>query len=542
MPHVQYRALVDVAAGAPALRSMVERLDPGGTHSPTDGYSVQRFDGTAGALDVRYTVVDRTLEDDDHGPGAVQVIVASNVRVPYFRWFVVPLTWFMVRREARYRVAALRALAAGGELPPSKPSALLPPVHFTLEQARYLSVAAFAAAVANYGGALVGQEGTYARRSYGVSTVALGDMLTVTRFGVLVALVAAILADRVGRRRLILWGLAGLALANLVSALAPTFTVFSVGQFFSRGFVNAVLPVAAIAIIEEAPEGARAFALAMLALAMGAGYAVSVILLPVSDFGGDAWRVSFLVSGASLLLLPRLSRRLTETFRFEALRRAGTERGRVREVFDRRYLRRFVLIALAAFLGNVFSAPASQLTNSFLSDERHFSAAGIALWRAITAGIPGVIGVLIGGRLADVRGRRPVAVSALVVVGLLEIAAFLGPGWILWTASTIAVIGAGIAGPAVGTFSTELFPTAVRSTSNGLVVVAGVAGAVLGITGVTHLADHVGGLGPALAIAAVVPILVAVFIIPRFPEGAHQQLDDLSPSVAPTAEPEITRD
>jgi ammonia channel protein AmtB len=64
-----------------------------------------------------------------------------------------------------------------------------------------------------------------------------------------------------------------------------------------------------------------------------------------------------------------------------------------------------------------------------------------------------------------------------------------------------------------------------------MIVVAGVLGSIVGLVGVTHLADYVGGLGPALAIAAVVPIIVALFVIPFFPEGANRDLDELSPSI-----------
>ena len=65
--------------------------------------------------------------------------------------------------------------------------------------------------------------------------------------------------------------------------------------------MNAVLVVGGIAVVEEAPEGARAFAVAMLGLAGGAGFALSVILLPAADLGPEAWRVAF---GVSALTAP----------------------------------------------------------------------------------------------------------------------------------------------------------------------------------------------------------------------------------------------
>jgi len=55
--------------------------------------------------------------------------------------------------------------------------------------------------------------------------------------------------------------------ANLLTALSPTFEVFTGAQLLNRALVNTVLIVAGIAAVEDAPEGARAFATGMYALA-----------------------------------------------------------------------------------------------------------------------------------------------------------------------------------------------------------------------------------------------------------------------------------
>ena len=86
---------------------------------------------------------------------------------------------------------------------------------------------------------------------------ALGVALAIARAGVLVSLVAIALADRWGRRRLILVGLVGACAANLLTSLAPTFEVFTGAQLLNRALVNTVLIVAGIAAVEDAPEGAR---------------------------------------------------------------------------------------------------------------------------------------------------------------------------------------------------------------------------------------------------------------------------------------------
>ena len=84
-----------------------------------------------------------------------------------------------------------------------------------------------------------------------------------------------------------------------------------------------------------------------------------------------------------------------------AHRAAHDARGRVREILDARYKRRFALLATIGFLTGLFNAPSSQLMNKYLSDVRDFSNSGIALFRTVTTGVPGLIGLVIGGRLAE---------------------------------------------------------------------------------------------------------------------------------------------
>jgi MFS family permease len=199
-------------------------------------------------------------------------------------------------------------------------------------------------------------------------------------------------------------------------------------------------------------------------------------------------------------------------------------------VFDHRYGFRFALLGALAFLANVFSAPSSQLTNRYLTDTHDYSNSEVALFRGVTAGVPGIIGILIAGRLAETRGRRPVTIIGLIIASLFQVAFFLGDGALLWLMPSIAIVAAACAGLAIGTMDAEFFPTEARGTSNGFLLVCGVAGSALGFFLATQLDDLVGGLGPAIALCAIAPQIAAVFIVPRLPETRARTLDDISPS------------
>ena len=100
--------------------------------------------------------------------------------------------------------------------------------------------------------------------------------------------------------------------------------------------------------------------------------------------------------------------------RYAGLAARHAPRGRAGEVFDRSYGGRFWVLVVSGFLFAIFAAPSSQLTNDYLKDIRGFSGLDITIFRAITQGFPGLAGIAIGGRLAETRGRRPVAAIALV--------------------------------------------------------------------------------------------------------------------------------
>jgi MFS transporter, putative metabolite:H+ symporter len=531
MPHVRRR--LDTAFAAPAAEVQTAVADALNLTPDADGFS-GLLSGTTG-LAIHVTL-DR---DTTSGDTTVRFEAASRDSIPYFGWFVNLLRRVEAGRELRYCIARVNAALDGTDAPdPPRRISLLPPVAFTEEQTRRLAAIALVAASASFCGALFTQNGDAVTDTFHRSDADLGWALAISRVGVLVSLVAAGLSDRFGRRRTLIICVGGAAIANGITAVAPTFGVFTVAQLFTRAFVNAVLVIAGLAAVEEAPEGARAFALSMFGLAFGLGFSLSVVLLPLADLGDDGWRIAFAASALVVLVIPSLRRHLRETTRYKDLEARSVQRGRIREVFDRKYGRRFVMLGLVAFLTNVFQAPSSQLANRYLHREHDFSNSETALFRTVTAGVPGIVGVVAGGRLSESRGRRPVTIIGLVIASAFQMSFFLSGGGVwLWIAPIVAIVAALAGGLALGALDTELFPTEVRGTSNGFLLVCGVTGSVVGLVVATNIKNAVGGLGPAIALCGIAPVIAALFIVPRLPETVDRTLDEISPTENTPPEP-----
>jgi MFS family permease len=166
--------------------------------------------------------------------------------------------------------------------------------------------------------------------------------------------------------------------------------------------------------------------------------------------------------------------------------------------------------------------------NEFLRDERGFSAARISLFTLAT-NTPGAIGIIVGGRLADTRGRRIVGAVGVAGGVALTVAMVLSGGWPMWALSVLgAVVGAATV-PALGVYGPELFPTSLRGRANGVISILGVTGSVIGLLVAGYLSDRWGGLGPALAVLSVGPALMAVLVLVAYPETAHRELEELNP-------------
>jgi predicted MFS family arabinose efflux permease len=239
-----------------------------------------------------------------------------------------------------------------------------------------------------------------------------------------------------------------------------------------------------------------------------------------------AWRVlyAFGLFGIPLSLL--IGRRLPESRRF--LADASPAAAAPLKTRPHRFRQRLVLLATASFLFNLFFIPASQFRNEFLRKERFFSAAHITLFVVITV-VPGALGILFGGRLADTRGRRLIGTISLLGGASATVLSYVARGWAMWAfAAAATIVGAAVV-PALSVYGAELFPTALRGLANGVITAVGRIGSVVGLIVVGVLASTLGHFGPAFALVALGPLSLAVLVIVAFPETAGRELEELNP-------------
>lgn len=431
-----------------------------------------------------------------------------------------PLWRFLFRRPV---ARALRRPRADGGLP-----WWAPPARLDARASTVLALLCTVSLVCGYLGTVITQTITFAADEFGQDKGAQGATLAAVRVGIFVSMSILTVADRRGRRALTSWGTIAACGFTVLGAFSVDLWTLGASQTLARGITTAVALLVTIVAAEELPAGARAYGLSVLTLAAGLGAGMAVWVLPVADLDVRAWRIVYLIPALAIPLLLHVVRELPETTRFEvASHRTATALPR----------RRLLVLAASALLLTVFRTPASQLQNEFLRDERGYDATLITIFTVVTS-TPIGIGVFIGGRLADRRGRRVVAAGALTISTVAMVASFLTHGAAMWGWQLAGMIVGAATIPALGVYGPELFGTRSRGKGNGIITIAGVIGSTVGLLVASRLADHI-GLGKSLAIFAVGPMLVALLVLIAYPETAHLELEAINPEdAAPNAPPE----
>ena len=158
------------------------------------------------------------------------------------------------------------------------------------------------------------------------------------------------------------------------------------------------------------------------------------------------------------------------------------------------------------------------------------SATRISLFTLATQ-TPAGLGLVVGGRLADVRGRRVLAASALTISTLMLVISFTIGGWVMWTAAFVGGFVAGTSYPALFVYRTELFATGNRSWAGGLVTAMALGGGGIGLLSAGSLLDHHSN-GAVMGSLALAEVVVAALVLFRYPETARRELEELNPEDA----------
>jgi MFS family permease len=324
----------------------------------------------------------------------------------------------------------------------------------------------------------------------------IGGLLAVTLVGWATGgIIAGVLADYIGRKRMLMLSILWYALFTGLTAFAASYTSLLILRFLTGLGLGAEWGPGTAILGESWPSRSRGRAASVLQSAIGFGLLLaSGVWLYVAPLGPDAWRYMFLLG-----VLPALSVLwIRSSVRDPDLWIAASERRRqarrrlasgepasredrilvgftVKQILAIPDLRRRLLLLLALSLSTIVAWWAVSTWIPFYAGQLASRAGGDALRWAALAGLyynlGGILGYFVFGVLADLWGRKPTMLlyyAGAVVLVLVLFRAVQDPSVFLVVAAVNGFFTLGqFAWMPV--YLPELFPTAVRGSAISLV-------------------------------------------------------------------------
>jgi MFS family permease len=373
------------------------------------------------------------------------------------------------------------------------------------------------------------QGGTLVQQA-GLSGSELGVGLAVLRLASLGGLPLSGLADRVGRRTmLIVTAAVGLAF-TVAAAASPGYWWFVVIFALGRPLLSATNALAQVGAAEETASRDRTKAISLVAAGYGVGAGLTAVIhgLGKNTLG---FRGVFVLAVVPLGAIFFIRHWLVEPDRFTvSAAGAGAHPRAVFGAVGPAFRRRLLVVTGLAFAVSVITGPANSFIFDYAQDVLKVSGAATAAMVVVAAPF-GLVGLLLGRWLADHIGRRPTGAAAMVAIVLTATLTYSGSRLALFIGYELAVLAASTFAPAAGALANELFPTSVRASVAGWNIAASVLGAVIGLV-LFGVFAQVGTRFEAFRASLIIflPVLAATALFLALPETKGREPEDLWPT------------
>ncbi|HEX6219488.1 MAG TPA: MFS transporter [Acidimicrobiia bacterium] len=358
----------------------------------------------------------------------------------------------------------------------------------------------------------------FTRAGLGLSEGEMSLLLGLARLAAFAALPIGWLGDHKGRRRPFLIAMTLIMVGGAFAGLVFEAWQFGVAHAVLRTGTAAVSALAVVILAETVSPSIRAYSISFYGAAVSLGGGMALMVLPLADGGGEAWRIPHLLTAIGFLLLPFLIRFVPESDVF----READHDGHWRELIRGPWAGRFWTVVVLHFLASAYGAVgAAFYTERLISDVG--VGAGEAAVILLIGGTLGAVGFFVGGHLADSWGRRNTSILALLltIVGGVTLYSVMSIPVIV-TAAMVSGFGTFAFVPSAGSHRAELFPTHLRSSANTAATNAAVVGSAIGLISGIWTIDTF-GLSETVYMLAVGTAIAAALIAP-LPETKGQDL------------------
>jgi SHS family lactate transporter-like MFS transporter len=278
------------------------------------------------------------------------------------------------------------------------------------------------------------------------------------------ALIFGRLADRFGRRPILMLDIALYSSLEFLSAFSPNITVLLIIRALFGVAMGGEWGIGSALTIESIPEKSRGWVSGLLQSGYSTGYLLASVVFGLF-YQSIGWRGLFMIGVIPALLVLYIRRNVPESPLWHEARHKPKS-SFISTLKQNWKLALFTILLMTGF--NFFSHGSQDLYPTFLQVQHKFDAHTVSMI-AITYNIGAILGTIGFGTLSEYIGRRNAILTA-VLISLLIL-----PFWALSTTWLTLVIGAFFmqlvvqgAWGVIPVYLNELSPANIRATFPGL--------------------------------------------------------------------------
>ncbi|MEO8946343.1 MAG: MFS transporter [Gemmatimonadaceae bacterium] len=346
-------------------------------------------------------------------------------------------------------------------------------------------------------------------KEFGTSIKAVAIAATLTlAMRPLGAFVFGLLADRYGRRPVLMIDIMLFSVLELASAFAPSLVALLILRAVFGFAMGGEWGLGASLTMETIPEKARGLASGILQTGYPFGYLLAAVVYGLL-FDRIGWRGMFMVGVLPALLVLFIRRNVQESPAWNRMRERRTES--LWSVLKRRWpLFIYVVVLMTAF--NLFSHGTQDMYPTFLQVQHKFDTHAVSIL-TIIGNIGAIVGGLAFGALSQRIGRRRAIIfGALLALPIIPLWAFSVTPLLLGAGAFLIQVAVQGAWGVIPVHLNELSPDEVRGTFPGFAYQIGnLLASVNATLQPAFAARHGGNFGLALAgVAATAAVAIAI--------------------------------
>ncbi|WP_266156799.1 MFS transporter [Dyella silvatica] len=305
------------------------------------------------------------------------------------------------------------------------------------------------------------------------------------------ALLFGRLADRFGRRPILMLDVILFSLFELATAFSPSLTVLLVLRFMFGVAMGGEWGLGASLAMESIPAKSRGMVSGLLQSGYPCGFFLGALVnwLLVDHIG---WRGLFMVGVVPALLVLYIRRKVPESPVWQETQQ--TQKRSLMEAMQGHWkLAIYLMLLMMAF--NMFSHGSQDMYPTFLQENLHIPAgSGTAFMLTALLNLGALVGGLFFGTWSERVGRRKaIAIAALLAIPAIPLWVYGGSLLLLGLGAFLIQVMVQGAWGVVPTHLNELSPDAVRGTLPGFAYQMGNLLAAITATAQTWLAGRHGG-------------------------------------------------